>query len=58
LYKGATVQIGIHPSKCVITSLKLDKDRNAILARKNRENMSEKGKGKFTEAEVNMAKMD
>jgi len=31
---GATVQIGIHPSNVVITSLKLDADRKAILERK------------------------
>merc|ERR1711978_479118 len=26
---GTTVQVGIHPSNCVITKLKLDKDRKA-----------------------------
>jgi large subunit ribosomal protein L26e len=31
---GATVQIGIHPSNVVITNLKLDADRKAILERK------------------------
>ncbi|KAL1959077.1 hypothetical protein VTO42DRAFT_2864 [Malbranchea cinnamomea] len=30
---GQTVPIGIHPSKVVITKLKLDKDREAILER-------------------------
>merc|ERR1712157_261652 len=40
---GATVQVGIHPSKCVITKLKLDKDRKSILDRKNRETKSGKG---------------
>ncbi|KAI9834115.1 MAG: 60S ribosomal protein L26A [Phylliscum demangeonii] len=30
---GQSVPIGIHPSKCVITKLKLDKDREKILAR-------------------------
>ena len=30
------MQVGIHPSKCVITKLKLDKDRKAILERKAR----------------------
>ena len=39
---GATVQVGIHPSKCVITKLKLDKDRKALLERKNR--AAKKGK--------------
>merc|ERR1712194_475478 len=39
---GQTVQIGIHPSKVVITKIKLDKDRKALLERKNRAN--KKGK--------------
>ena len=34
---GAIVQVGIHPSNVVITKLKLDKSRKAMLARKNRE---------------------
>merc|ERR1711981_825852 len=46
---GATVQVGIHTSKCVVTKLKLDKDRKQILERKNRETKSDKAKGKFTE---------
>lgn len=54
---GATVQVGIHTSKCVITKLKLDKDRKAILERKNKETKSDKSKGKFTEQEV-MADVD
>eukprot|EP00933_Yihiella_yeosuensis_P019798 TRINITY_DN159_c0_g1_i1.p1 TRINITY_DN159_c0_g1~~TRINITY_DN159_c0_g1_i1.p1 ORF type:complete len:137 (+),score=20.60 TRINITY_DN159_c0_g1_i1:89-499(+) len=33
---GQTVPIPIHPSKVVITKLKLDKDRKALLERKNR----------------------
>ncbi|THU87239.1 ribosomal protein L24 [Dendrothele bispora CBS 962.96] len=33
---GATASIGIHPSNVVITTIKLDKDRRAILDRKNR----------------------
>merc|ERR1719321_2477296 len=55
---GATVQVGINPSKCVITKLKLDKDRKAILERKNKESKSAKGKGKFTEQDVAMADVD
>lgn len=55
---GATVQVGIHTSKCVITKLKLDKDRKAILERKNKETKSDKSKGKFTEQEVKMADVD
>ncbi|MCJ1392266.1 60S ribosomal protein L26A [Xylographa bjoerkii] len=44
---GQSVPIGIHPSKCVITKLKLDKDRESILERikKGREI---KAKGKET----------
>ncbi len=30
---GQSVQVGIHPSKCVITKLKIDKDRKALLDR-------------------------
>ncbi|KAI9314031.1 60S ribosomal protein L26 [Dichotomocladium elegans] len=33
---GATVAIGIHPSNVVITKLKIDKSRQAILDRKDR----------------------
>eukprot|EP00966_Prymnesium_polylepis_P070251 1633173-Prymnesium_polylepis.1 len=55
---GATVQVGINTSKCVITKLKLDKDRKSILERKNKETKSDKGKGKFTEQEVAMADVD
>mmetsp|Transcript_5776 Transcript_5776/g.17231 ORF Transcript_5776/g.17231 Transcript_5776/m.17231 type:complete len:145 (+) Transcript_5776:158-592(+) len=53
---GATTNIPIHPSNCVITKLKLDKDRKELLARKNRS--GDKGKGKFTEADVAMADVD
>jgi large subunit ribosomal protein L26e len=48
---GATVNVGVDPSKVVITKLKLDKDRKALLERKMG-NGAEKGKGKFTEDEV------
>ncbi|XP_059159618.1 large ribosomal subunit protein uL24-like [Physella acuta] len=44
---GATVHVGIHPSKTVIVKLKLDKNRKKILERKamNRAKaMAEKGK--------------
>jgi len=33
---GATAPIGVNPSKVVITTIKLDKDRRAILDRKDR----------------------
>ena len=31
---GQSVPLGIHPSKCLITKLKLDKDRESILERR------------------------
>merc|ERR1711933_539833 len=49
---GATAPVGIHPSKVIITKLKLDKDRKALLERKKGASTTEKGKGKFSEAEV------
>merc|ERR1712216_542165 len=52
---GATVQVGIHPSKCVITKLKLDKDRRAILERKA---PSKAKKGKYTEQDAAMQDVD
>ena len=58
LVAGATVQVGLHPSKCIITKLKLDKGRKAILDRKNKETKTDKGKGKFTEKDVAMADVD
>ena len=33
---GATVQVGIDPSKVVVTKLKMDKDRKKVLDRKGR----------------------
>eukprot|EP00928_Gymnodinium_smaydae_P003789 TRINITY_DN1133_c0_g3_i3.p3 TRINITY_DN1133_c0_g3~~TRINITY_DN1133_c0_g3_i3.p3 ORF type:complete len:134 (+),score=29.87 TRINITY_DN1133_c0_g3_i3:76-477(+) len=39
---GQTVPVGVHPSKVVITKIKLDKDRKALLERKNRQ--GKKGK--------------
>lgn len=50
------VPVGIHPSNCVITKIKIDKDRKAILDRKNREAKQEKGK--FAEADVNVPMAD
>eukprot|EP00353_Schmidingerella_taraikaensis_P010194 CAMPEP_0185578766 /NCGR_PEP_ID=MMETSP0434-20130131/13134_1 /TAXON_ID=626734 ORGANISM="Favella taraikaensis, Strain Fe Narragansett Bay" /NCGR_SAMPLE_ID=MMETSP0434 /ASSEMBLY_ACC=CAM_ASM_000379 /LENGTH=144 /DNA_ID=CAMNT_0028196637 /DNA_START=23 /DNA_END=457 /DNA_ORIENTATION=+ len=54
---SAPVQIGVHPSIVRITKLKMDKDRKAILDRKNRA-ASGKGAGKFTDADVGMAQVD
>lgn len=47
---GSQAQVPVQPSKCVITKLKMDKDRTAILARKGKGGGV--GKGKFSEAEV------
>jgi large subunit ribosomal protein L26e len=52
---GATVSVGIHPSKVEIVKLKLDKDRKAILERKDRKRLADKGKGKHTEEDFAMA---
>nr|AAT35583.1 ribosomal protein L26 [Pectinaria gouldii] len=41
---GATVSIGIHPSKVQIVKLKLDKDRRKILERRRRTALEAKGK--------------
>ncbi|PPQ63090.1 hypothetical protein CVT24_005945 [Panaeolus cyanescens] len=40
---GATASIGIHPSNVVITTIKLDTDRRAILERKNRNKTAQSG---------------
>jgi large subunit ribosomal protein L26e len=42
--------VGVDPSKVVITKLKMDKDRKALLGRKG--SGADKNKGKFTEEEV------
>merc|ERR1711904_145118 len=44
---GSTVNVCIHPSNVMITKLKLDKDRRAILERKDTTKAAEKGKGKY-----------
>ncbi|ORY29982.1 putative structural constituent of ribosome [Naematelia encephala] len=49
---AATVPVGIHPSNVVITSLKLDKDRRAILDRKS--NKSSEKQEKTESADVEM----
>merc|ERR1711903_105442 len=50
---GSTVNVGIHPSNVMITKLKLDKDRRAILDRKDTTKDLAKGKGKYVEDELN-----
>merc|ERR1712230_228731 len=45
---GSTVNVGIHPSNVMITKLKLDKDRRAILDRKDTTKELARGKGKYS----------
>ena len=52
---SAQVNLGVHPSNVQITKLKLDKDRKAILERKDRSKRSTSG---LADAEVNMAGVD
>nr|DAD31890.1 TPA_asm: hypothetical protein HUJ06_010741 [Nelumbo nucifera] len=49
---GSTVNVGINPSKVVITKLKLDKDRKSLLDRKAKGRAADKAKGKFTAEDV------
>merc|ERR1712193_80883 len=49
---GATVSVGIRPSKVEIVRLKMDRDRKKILERKDKQKLQEKGK--HTEEEVAM----
>nr|AAN52378.1 ribosomal protein L26 [Branchiostoma belcheri] len=50
---GATVYVGIHPSKMEITKLKMDKDRKQIIDRKAASRQqTEKQKGKIQEEEI------
>ncbi|KAF4653627.1 60S ribosomal protein L26 [Perkinsus olseni] len=53
---GSHANVGVHPSKVVITKLKMDKDRKALLERKNRSKDS--GKKSYTEKDVAMAQVD
>merc|ERR1711946_101456 len=48
---GATVPVGIHPSKVVIVKLKMDKGRKAIVERRAKGRLAALGKdkGKYTE---------
>ncbi|KAK1280361.1 60S ribosomal protein L26-1 [Acorus gramineus] len=49
---GSTVNVGINPSKVVVTKLKLDKDRKSLLERKAKGRATDKAKGKFSAEEV------
>merc|ERR1712168_826367 len=53
---GATVNVGIHPSKVIIVKLKMDRDRKNILDRraKGRAEALGKDKGKYTEESAAM----
>lgn len=48
---GTNVYVGIHPSKCLIVKLKMDKDRKKILDRRAKGRLTALGKdkGKYTE---------
>ncbi|KAL2241416.1 60S ribosomal protein L26-1 [Sesamum indicum] len=52
---GSTVNVGVHPSKVVITKLKLDKDRKDLIDRKAKGRALDKDKGKFTVDDVAVA---
>merc|ERR1711981_1155680 len=52
---GATVHVGIHPSKVQIVKIKMHKDRKNMLERKNRNKMTDKGK--YKEGEVSNSPM-
>ncbi len=47
---GQSVPLGVHPSKVVITKLKLDKDRENILERISKGREENKGKSKKEKA--------
>ena len=49
---GTAVHVGIHPSKVVITRLKLDKDHKKILERKAKSRQVGKEKGKYKEETI------
>uniref|UniRef100_F7G0G0 KOW domain-containing protein n=1 Tax=Monodelphis domestica TaxID=13616 RepID=F7G0G0_MONDO len=49
---GTTVHVGIHPSKVVITRLKLDKDHKKILEQKVKSRQVGKEKGKYKEETI------
>uniref|UniRef100_A0A6G1SGT1 60S ribosomal protein L26 n=2 Tax=Aceria tosichella TaxID=561515 RepID=A0A6G1SGT1_9ACAR len=53
---GASVYVGIHPSKCVIVKLKIDKDRKNILDRRSKGRLAALGKdkGKYSEESTAM----
>uniref|UniRef100_A0A7S0UUH6 KOW domain-containing protein n=1 Tax=Polytomella parva TaxID=51329 RepID=A0A7S0UUH6_9CHLO len=52
---GSTVAVGIDPSKVIITKIKLDKDRKALLERKKSGKSAEKGTGSNVDSDVAMS---
>lgn len=52
------MHVGIHPSKVQITKIHMDKDRKALLARKDRARNGGKPSGGVADADVNMAGVD
>lgn len=46
---GSTAPIGVHPSNVVITTIKFDKDRKAILERKDRSKLPSRNAAKDVE---------
>merc|ERR1711904_70670 len=56
--QGNRKKYGIHPSNVMITKLKLDKDRRAILERKDTSKATEKGKGKYSESADKKMELD
>ena len=52
------MHVGIHPSKVQITKLKMDKDRKAVLERRDRSRPGGKRTGGVEDTDVNMAGVD
>jgi len=48
------VNIPIHPSNCIITKYKADKDRNALVDRKSRARSDKVKGGKYTGKDVGL----
>lgn len=57
---GTNVYVGVHPSKCLIVKLKMDKDRKKILDRRaaGRRAALAKEKGKYTEESAAASAME
>lgn len=52
------MHVGIHPSKVQITKIKMDRDRKALLERKDRTRNGGKPVGGIEDTDVNMAGVD